>query len=43
MPVLAEGAIGFHFAEILIIAVPVLIVLCVVAFVRGVRRGLRRD
>jgi hypothetical protein len=39
----ADGAVGFHFSEILIVAVPVLIVLGVVAFVHGVRRGLRRD
>ena len=43
MLAIADGAIGLHFVEILAIAIPVLIILGVVAFLRGVRRGMRRD
>jgi hypothetical protein len=43
MLALADGAIGIHLADIVLIAVPVLIILGVVAFLRGVRRGMRRD
>lgn len=39
----ADMAIGIHFFEIVAIAIPVLIIVGIVVFVIGIRRGLRRD
>lgn len=43
MLLVGDGTLGLHFPEILVIAVPVLIILGVIAFFRGFRRGIRRD
>lgn len=39
----ADGALGVHVAEIAIIAIPILIIACAIAFIRGIRRGMHRD
>lgn len=39
----ADMAIGIHFFEIVAIVIPVLIIVGIVVFVIGIRRGLRRD